>query len=73
MGGRGQITAAIPSLLTLIYTLVAFPIRFFFLLTKYRGCPGVLLGILAGGVPPDSPNPDPIDLCHAAAILSQEI
>ena len=24
------------------------------------GFPGVLLGILGGAVPPDSPNPDPI-------------
>ena len=49
MGGRGQITdirsllAALPSLLTLIYTLVAFPIRSFFVDKIHRvpgGTPG---------------------------------
>ena len=72
MGKRGQIPdiksflAVSPSLLTLIYTLVAFPIRFFFSLTKYRGCSGGTLGIFGWAVPPGSPNPDSIDLCHAA-------
>ena len=34
--------------------------EYIFILIKYRGRGGVLLGILGGGVPPGSSNPDPI-------------
>ena len=72
MGKRGQIPdiksflAVSPSLLTLIYTLVTFPIRIFFRWQNTEVARGVLLGIFGWAVPPGSPNPDPIDLCHAA-------
>ena len=69
---RGQIPdiksflAVSPSLLTLIYTLVAFPIRIFFRWQNTEVARGVLLGIFGWAVSPGSPNPDPIDLCHAS-------